>query len=67
VIVSSGHSVGQTARTEAVIRAADSSGGLNSMLMEYTYGMVPLRYPAGVRGVGTARYWPPLNGVTAVG
>jgi hypothetical protein len=58
--------------TEAAIMATDNSGGLNSMPIEYKFRMVPLRLPAGVRGAGilcrgTARYWPPFNGVKAVG
>jgi len=59
-------------RTEAAISAADNSEGLNSMPVEYTFGMVPLHHPARVRGAeilrrGTARYWPAFNGAKAVG
>lgn len=59
-------------RAEAVISAADNSGGLNSVPIEYKFGMVPLHHSARVRGAGircrgTARYWPPFNGVKAVG
>jgi len=58
--------------TEAAISAADNSGGFNSMPTEYTFGMLPLHHPAGVRGAGilcgdTARYWSPFNGVMTVG
>jgi hypothetical protein len=59
-------------RTEAAMSAADNSGGLNSMRIEYKFGMAPLHHPARVRGAGilcrgTARYWPPFNDVKAVG
>jgi len=42
------------------------------MPTEYTFGMLPLHHPAGVRGAGilcrdTARYWSPFNGVMTVG
>jgi hypothetical protein len=59
-------------RIEATMSAADDSGGLNWMPIEYKFGMVPLHHIARVRGAGilcrgTPRYWPPFDDVKAVG
>lgn len=44
--------LGTLKRTEAVIRAADNSGVLNSIPIEFKSRMVPLHYPTRVHGAG---------------
>ena len=52
VTVWSRHSLGYTECTEVVIRAANNSGGLNSIPIEYKSRMVPLHHPVLLRGAG---------------